>query len=118
VFGCGFSLDGSKIVSCSNDETVRVWDANESKLIHTMDDHTDWASGKLGVKMRRMVGKEIIELKGNGRNVNVHDRTILQVHWENIINNNVLKLVVDHRFVFLVLFFCFGLSFLVRFSGF
>jgi WD40 repeat protein len=46
VINCGFSPDGSKIVSCSDDKTVRVWDASTSKLIHTMEGHTDEVSEK------------------------------------------------------------------------
>jgi WD40 repeat protein len=53
VIDCGFSPDGSKIVSCSNDETVRVWNASTGKLIHTMKGHTDSVSEKKrGVIMR------------------------------------------------------------------
>ena len=34
-----YSPNGQHIVSASNDNTVRVWDANSGDLLHTLDDH-------------------------------------------------------------------------------
>jgi WD40 repeat protein len=47
-------------VSCSFDNTVRVWDANTSEPIHTMEGHTAEVSAKNFVTMMRshvFVGK-------------------------------------------------------------
>jgi WD40 repeat protein len=38
-----FSLDGSRLASCSHDKTVRLWDAHTGAAIgHPMDGHTNW----------------------------------------------------------------------------
>jgi hypothetical protein len=55
VKGCGFSPDGSKIVTCSSDNSVRVWDANTSNLIHAMKGHAGYVSEKLGSETRSVV---------------------------------------------------------------
>ena len=34
-----YSPDGKKIVSCAEDETIKVWDAKDGVLINTLEDH-------------------------------------------------------------------------------
>jgi WD40 repeat protein len=41
VESVAFSPDGSRIVSGSNDHTVRVWDAVLGATLHTLEGHTD-----------------------------------------------------------------------------
>ncbi len=36
------SPDGKKIVSGSDDKTLRIWDLNSQKLLRTLTGHTDW----------------------------------------------------------------------------
>jgi WD40 repeat protein len=45
VNGCSVSPDGSWIVSCSSDKTLKVWDATTGKERMTLKGHTDWVSG-------------------------------------------------------------------------
>jgi WD40 repeat protein len=42
VTSAAFSPDGSRIVTASNDETARVWDAATGKAIATLRGHEDW----------------------------------------------------------------------------
>ena len=44
VFGCSFSPDGNKIVSCSGDETVRIWEVGSGKELHKLEGHTSVVS--------------------------------------------------------------------------
>jgi WD40 repeat protein len=39
VRACSWSPDGTKVVSCSNDMTVRVWDVSRGECIHTLTGH-------------------------------------------------------------------------------
>jgi WD40 repeat protein len=41
---CSWSPDGTKVVSCSNDNTVRVWDMNRGECINTLTGHDGWVS--------------------------------------------------------------------------
>jgi WD40 repeat protein len=39
VNACSWSLDGTKVVSCSDDKTVRVWDVSRGECINTLTGH-------------------------------------------------------------------------------
>jgi WD40 repeat protein len=39
VNACSWSPDGSKVVSSSNDKTVRVWDVSRGECINTLTGH-------------------------------------------------------------------------------
>jgi WD40 repeat protein len=41
---CSWSPDGTKVVSCSNDKTVRVWDVSRGECINTLTGHVDYVS--------------------------------------------------------------------------
>jgi WD40 repeat protein len=41
---CSWSPDGEKVVSCSNDMTVRVWDVSRGECINTLTGHDGWVS--------------------------------------------------------------------------
>ena len=43
VRGCAFSPDGRRIVSASNDHTLKVWDVDSGAVLHTLTGHTDHA---------------------------------------------------------------------------
>jgi WD40 repeat protein len=36
VIACSWSPDGTKVVSCSDDKTVRVWDVSRGECINTL----------------------------------------------------------------------------------
>ncbi|WP_374215839.1 hypothetical protein [Frankia sp. AiPs1] len=40
-----FSPDGSLLVSCSTDQTVRVWDLDTGTTVAVLGDHSSWARG-------------------------------------------------------------------------
>ncbi len=44
VYACGFSPSGEKIISCSEDKTLILWDANTGKQINTYTGHTSRVS--------------------------------------------------------------------------
>jgi WD40 repeat protein len=44
VNSVAFSYDGLRIVSGSDDETVRIWDAVSGTIQHTLKGHTGWVS--------------------------------------------------------------------------
>jgi WD40 repeat protein len=44
VRACSWSPDGTKVVSCSNDKTVRVWDVSRGECISTLTVHDGWVS--------------------------------------------------------------------------
>lgn len=37
-----FSPDGTRLISVSDDRTVRVWNLADGKVLHTLTGHTDW----------------------------------------------------------------------------
>jgi WD40 repeat protein len=39
VTACSWSPDGTKVASCSNDKTVRVWDVSRGECIATLNEH-------------------------------------------------------------------------------
>jgi WD40 repeat protein len=39
VYSCSWSPDGTKVVSCSNDKTLRVWDVSRVECIATLTGH-------------------------------------------------------------------------------
>jgi WD40 repeat protein len=39
VLSCSWSLDGTKVASCSEDKTVCVWDVNRGECIATLTGH-------------------------------------------------------------------------------
>jgi WD40 repeat protein len=41
---CSWSPDGAKVVSCSNDKTVRVWDLSRGECVNTLTGHEGWVS--------------------------------------------------------------------------
>jgi WD40 repeat protein len=41
---CSWSPDGTKVVSCSDDKTVRVWDVSRGECINTLIGHVDSVS--------------------------------------------------------------------------
>jgi WD40 repeat protein len=44
VNACSWSPDGTKVVSCSNDKPVRVWDVSRGECINTLTGHDDSVS--------------------------------------------------------------------------
>ena len=42
VKSVAFSPDGQRIVSCSNDKTLKIWDANNGKELHALKGHTGY----------------------------------------------------------------------------
>jgi WD40 repeat protein len=44
VNACAFSPDGSRIVSASNDKTLKLWDAQTGSELATLEGHTDWVT--------------------------------------------------------------------------
>ncbi|WP_253182189.1 WD40 repeat domain-containing protein, partial [Candidatus Marithrix sp. Canyon 246] len=45
VNAVAYSPDGSRIVSGSSDETLKIWDANSGKLLSSLEAHTEGVSG-------------------------------------------------------------------------
>ncbi|ETO13712.1 peptidase C14, caspase catalytic subunit p20 [Reticulomyxa filosa] len=39
-----FSSDGRKIVSCSYDKTIQIWNASTGESLHVMHEHSDWVN--------------------------------------------------------------------------
>jgi WD40 repeat protein len=39
IWACSWSPDGTKVVSCSWDKTVRVWDVSRGECINTLTGH-------------------------------------------------------------------------------
>ena len=39
VYSVAYSPDGTKIVSCSSDETIKIWDANTGNCLQTLEGH-------------------------------------------------------------------------------
>ena len=44
VNSVAFSHDGRRLASCSDDTTVRIWDAETGALQRTLEGHTDWVN--------------------------------------------------------------------------
>jgi WD40 repeat protein len=44
IKSCSWSPDGTKIVSCSYDKTVRVWDVSREECIATLPGHEGMVS--------------------------------------------------------------------------
>jgi WD40 repeat protein len=44
VNACWWSPDGTKVVSCSRDKTVRVWDVSRGECINTLTGHDSLVS--------------------------------------------------------------------------
>lgn len=42
VFKVAYSPDGKQIASASEDNTARIWDATDGRLLHVLRGHTDW----------------------------------------------------------------------------
>ena len=42
VWSASYSPDGRKIVSASDDKTIKIWDANMEKCLQTLTGHTSW----------------------------------------------------------------------------
>ena len=45
VWGCAFSPDGSKILTASTDKTLKLWDADSGREIHTLKGHRAYVRG-------------------------------------------------------------------------
>jgi WD40 repeat protein len=43
VFGIAFSPDGTRLATCGEDGTGRVWDVASGRELLTLSGHTDWA---------------------------------------------------------------------------
>ena len=41
VLSVAYSPDGTKIISGSGDETVKIWDANTGQCLKTLEGHSD-----------------------------------------------------------------------------
>jgi WD40 repeat protein len=52
VLACSWSPDGTKVVSCSDDTTVRVWDVSRGECINTLTDH----DGEVSLHVDVLVG--------------------------------------------------------------
>jgi WD40 repeat protein len=39
IWACSWSPDGTKVVTCSNDKTVRVWDVSRGECVNTLTGH-------------------------------------------------------------------------------
>jgi WD40 repeat protein len=44
VYSCAWSPNGSKVVSCSDDNTLRVWDVSRGECIAILTGHNDAVS--------------------------------------------------------------------------
>ena len=42
VLSVAYSPDGTKIISGSGDETVKIWDANTGECLKTLEGHSVW----------------------------------------------------------------------------
>ena len=40
----GFSPDGTRVVTSSNDETAKIWNAATGEVIHTLEGHSNWVN--------------------------------------------------------------------------
>jgi WD40 repeat protein len=86
-------FDKNKIMSGSNDRTIKLWDVNTGQCLHTLKGHTDWvrclkfddskmASGGFDetIKLWDMhTGKCLTTLKGNTHTHTTH-RTHAHAH--------------------------------------
>ena len=41
-FSVAYSPDGTKIISGSRDNTIKIWDANTGDCLQTLEGHSDW----------------------------------------------------------------------------
>ncbi|MBQ2387231.1 MAG: hypothetical protein II300_08135, partial [Bacteroidales bacterium] len=44
VNSVAYSPDGTKIISGSDDGTIKIWDANTGKYLKTLEGHSDWVN--------------------------------------------------------------------------
>ena len=42
VYSVAYSPDGTKIISGSGDNTVKIWNANTGQCLQTLEGHSDW----------------------------------------------------------------------------
>ncbi|WP_437752636.1 TIR domain-containing protein [Sorangium sp. So ce1389] len=86
VTGCAISPDGKRIVSCSYDRTLRIWDVANGQLVSIIEGHSDWimacaispdsryvvsASGDTTLRLWDFgTGKLLSTMKGHGDWVN------------------------------------------------
>jgi WD40 repeat protein len=55
VNACSWSPDGTKVVSCSEDKTVRVWDVSRGECINTLTGHDSSVSLHVDVLIADLV---------------------------------------------------------------
>jgi len=42
IYSMAFSPDGTRIVSGSDDKTIKLWDTLTGECLHTLNEHTNW----------------------------------------------------------------------------
>jgi WD40 repeat protein len=56
IWACSWSSDGTKVVSCSRDKTVRVWDVSRGECINILTGH----NGSVSLHIDGLVGGMVI----------------------------------------------------------
>jgi WD40 repeat protein len=56
VKACSLSPDGTKVVSCSDDKTVRVWNVSRGECINTLTGH----NGEVSLDVNELVEELLI----------------------------------------------------------
>ena len=94
ILSCKFSQDSSKLVSCSGDHTVRVWDMNTCTPICTLKGHGNWVlncnwhyGNRLiasGDKNGKVIIWEINELGTEGKQIHsyCHRDFVYDIEWK------------------------------------
>ena len=70
VNSCSFSPDGERIVSCSYDRTVRVWDAVTGAQVLQLEGHSEGVSGVVdNWRIQSSMFVVVFNVRGVGYNV-------------------------------------------------